>query len=68
MIQEIKMKIPEGSLLIGTRTDGDTVIVIYQTLPQQEPQPEPEPRKPIGFASYQKTAKKKKEREKKKNN
>lgn len=65
MIQEIKMKIPEGSLLIGTRTDGDTVIVIYQTLPQQEPQPEP--RKPIGFASYQKPAKKKKESEKKRN-
>lgn len=44
---EFEITIPVGSRLIGTRTDGNKVIVVCEFLPPQ--QPEPEKRRPIGF-------------------
>nr|DAM09349.1 MAG TPA: UBX domain-containing protein [Caudoviricetes sp.] len=62
---EIKLKIPAGSRLVGTRTDGDTVIAVCEFLPPHEP--EPEPRRPIGFAHYGDPAGNKKEHEEQRN-
>jgi hypothetical protein len=44
MAQEITVEIPEGCRLIGTRTDENKVIIIFE--------PEPESLPTIGYARY----------------
>lgn len=56
MRNEIKIQIPEGSRLIGTRTKGRTVIVSFEYIRRTQPLPEPEPIRPIGFAHYKEPA------------
>lgn len=56
MRNEIKIQIPEGSRLIGTRTKGRTVIVPFEYIRRTQPLPEPEPIRPIGFAHYKEPA------------
>jgi hypothetical protein len=43
MRNEIKIQIPEGSRLIGTRTKGRTVIVSFEYNKEDAAVPEPEP-------------------------
>ena len=56
MRNEIKIQIPEGSRLIGTRTKGRTVIVSFEYNKEDAAVPEPEPIRPIGFAHYKEPA------------
>lgn len=56
MRNEIKIQIPEGSRLIGTRTNGRTVIVPFEYIERTQPLPEPEPIRQIGFAHYKEPA------------
>lgn len=49
MRNEIKIQIPEGSRLIGTRTKGRTVIVSFEYNKEDAAVPEPEPIRPIGL-------------------
>lgn len=46
---EIKLTIPDGFRLVGTRTDGGQVVVVFEPIPYEEPAPAPEPRRKIGF-------------------
>ena len=54
MRNEIKIQIPDGSRLIGTRTKGRTVIVSFEY--NKEDAAVPEPIRPIGFAHYKEPA------------
>lgn len=47
MRNEIKIQIPEGSRLIGTRTKGRTVIVSFEYNKEDAAVPEPEPIRPM---------------------
>lgn len=67
MRNEIKIQIPEGSRLIGTRTKGRTVIVSFEYNKEDAVVPEPEPIRPIGFAHYKEPAGNDKEHEEQRN-
>ena len=46
---EIGLTIPEGFQLVGTRTKGNAVVVVFEPKPYKVPEPEQQKRRRIGF-------------------